>query len=162
MRKDITRSIALGALGIAMVAGATILSVPVPGFRLYFNLGEGIIYTVAILLGPRLGCICGGLGAALADLILGYPLWAPLTLLIKGLEGYAVGSLAPKGRIRALATGAAIMAGGYSLSAGLLYGWAAAPIELGTDIIQTGIGAAIALPLSTVLRHRILSKKLTD
>ncbi|EFC90251.1 protein of unknown function DUF1393 [Dethiosulfovibrio peptidovorans DSM 11002] len=157
-----TRKIVLGALTAAMVTGATMLSAPVPGFRLYFNLGEGIIYTVAILLGPRYGAVCGGLGAALADLILGYPLWAPLTLTIKGLEGYVVGRLAPSGKIRAILAGATVMAAGYSISAGFLYGWAAAPIELMTDIVQTGIGAAIALPLSATLKRRLQGTGLSN
>lgn len=150
-----TKNMVLAALSAAMVTGATMLSVPVPGFRLYFNLGEGIIYTVAILLGARHGAIVGGLGAALADLILGYPIWAPLTLFIKGLEGYVVGTLAPNGRIKAMTAGAAVMAAGYSISAGLLYGWAATPVELITDVIQTGMGMVIALPLSKLLESKL-------
>ena len=150
-----TNNMVLAALAAAMVTGATMLSVPVPGFRLYFNLGEGIIYTVAILWGAKHGAVAGGLGAALADLILGYPIWAPLTLLIKGLEGYVVGTLAPKGRIKAMIAGAAVMATGYSISAGLLYGWAASPVELLTDVVQTGMGIIIALPLSRLLESKL-------
>ncbi|WP_085544948.1 ECF transporter S component [Dethiosulfovibrio salsuginis] len=150
-----TKKTVLAALAAAMVTGATILSVPVPGFRLYFNLGEGIIYTVAILWGAKHGAVAGGLGAALADLILGYPIWAPITLLIKGLEGYVVGTLAPRGRLKAMIAGAAVMATGYTLSAGLLYGWAAAPVELVTDFVQTGVGIAIALPLSSLLESKL-------
>ena len=117
-----TRRIALGAALASLVSLATILHVPVPGFRLYFNLGEGVIYSIALLLGARYGAICGGLGAALADLLLGYPLWAPITLVIKGTEGFVVGKLAPKGRIIAILAGAAIMITGYSTTAGILYG----------------------------------------
>lgn len=155
MTNSRTKNMVLGALAAAMVTGATMLSVPVPGFRLYFNLGEGIIYTVAILWGAKHGAIAGGMGAALADLILGYPMWAPLTLVIKGLEGYVVGTLAPRGRVKAMAAGAAIMATGYTLSAGLLYGWAAAPVEFVTDLVQTGVGVAIALPLSSLLEKKL-------
>ncbi len=155
MTNSRTKNMVLGALAAAMVTGATMLSVPVPGFRLYFNLGEGIIYTVAILWGAKHGAIAGGMGAALADLILGYPMWAPLTLVIKGLEGYVVGALAPRGRVKAMAAGAAIMATGYTLSAGLLYGWAAAPVEFVTDLVQTGVGVAIALPLSSLLEKKL-------
>lgn len=67
MRDRRTKKLVLGALTAAMVTGATMLSVPVPGFRLYFNLGEGIIYTVAILLGGKIGAVAGGLGASLAE-----------------------------------------------------------------------------------------------
>lgn len=150
-----TRQIALGAALASLVSLATILHIPVPGFRLYFNLGEGVIYSIALLLGARYGGICGGLGAALADLLLGYPLWAPITLVIKGMEGFVVGKLAPKGRVIALLTGAAVMIAGYSSTAGILYGWKAAPVEMITDITQTGIGAAFALAFVPLLQRRL-------
>lgn len=155
MKDTRTRQVALGAALASLVALATMLHVPVPGFRLYFNLGEGVIYTIAILLGARYGGICGGLGAALADLLLGYPLWAPLTLIIKGTEGYVVGRLAGKNRLLALTVGAAIMIAGYSTTAGILYGWKAAPVELVTDLTQTGLGAAFALAFVPLIQRRL-------
>ena len=162
MKRLKAKKLALGALISAMVTLATILSVPVPGFRLYFNLGEGIIYTVAILMGPGYGAVCGGLGASMADLILGYPLWAPATLIIKGLEGYAVGKLAPRNRVLAMLAGAAIMTISYSTMAGILYGKAAMPVEFITDITQTGIGMIVALPLSNILKHRLKQANLLN
>lgn len=150
-----SRKVALGAVIASVVTVATMLHIPVPGFRLYFNLGEGVIYVIALTLGARYGALCGGLGAALADLILGYPLWAPLTLCIKGLEGYVVGNLAPKGKSVAIAAGAIVMIAGYTSAAGLLYGWKAAPVECVTDIIQTGMGAAFALLFTPILRRRL-------
>lgn len=150
-----SRKVALGAVIASVVTVATMLHIPVPGFRLYFNLGEGVIYVIALTLGARYGALCGGLGAALADLILGYPLWAPLTLCIKGLEGYVVGNLAPKGKSVAIAAGAIVMIAGYTSAAGLLYGWKAAPVEFVTDIIQTGMGTAFALLFTPILRRRL-------
>ncbi len=155
MDKNIAKRVALGAILAATVTLATMLHVPLPGLRIYFNLGEGVIYIIALLLGARFGGLCGGVGAALADMLLGYPLWAPLTLVIKGLEGYIVGRLAPRGRIMAIAAGAAVMIAGYTTSAGILYGWKVAPVELMTDIAQTGIGAAFALIMLPILEKRI-------
>jgi uncharacterized membrane protein len=151
------KNIALGALLSASITVATMLSIPVPGFRLYFNLGEGMIYTIALMLGPRFGGICAGIGAGMGDIILGYPLWAPFTLIIKGTEGYVVGRLRSKGRKRAILCGALVMMAGYSSVAGLLYGWKAAPVELVTDVIQTGMGAAFALILVPILEKRLSS-----
>lgn len=150
-----TRSIALGALLAATVTVATMLSIPVPGFRLYFNMGEGVIYLVALLLGGRYGAICGGIGASLGDLILGYPLWAPLTLLIKGAEGYLVGKVGRQNRFFAILVGAIVMIAGYTFCAGLMYGWRAAPVEFVTDLIQTGIGAIFALAFVPLLERRL-------
>lgn len=144
------RQVAFGGLLAACVTAATLLSIPLPGFRLYFNMGEGIIYTIALTRGPFYAAAAGGIGASLADLILGYPLWAPFTLVIKGLEGFLVGSLR-KNRLLALAVGMSVMISGYTTLAGLLYGWKAAPVEFITDVLQTGIGAGVALLLTKAL-----------
>lgn len=150
-----TRSIALGAILASAVTVSTMLSIPVPGFRLYFNLGEGIIYVVALMLGPVYGAACGGIGACLGDLVLGYPLWAPFTLVIKGTEGYVTGIIGRKHRKTAVLCGALVMITGYTTMAGFLYGWKAAPVELVTDVVQTGMGAAAAFILLPVLEKRI-------
>lgn len=146
------RQVALGGLFAACVTAATLLSIPLPGFRLYFNMGEGIIYTIALTKGPFYGAAAGGIGASLADLILGYPLWAPFTLVIKALEGFLVGSLR-KNRLIALAVGMSVMIAGYTSLAAFLYGWKAAPVEFMTDVLQTGIGAGIALLLTKALER---------
>lgn len=157
--QDTTRKVALGAMLAAAVALATMIHIPMPGMRIYFNLGEGVIYVIAILLGTRFGALSGGIGAALADLLLGYPLWAPLTLLIKGTEGAIVGLLAPRGRKTAILAGALAMIAGYTTGAGLLYGWKVAPIELVTDLVQTGIGGAFALLFAPLLEKRLSAFK---
>jgi len=87
------KEIALGALFAGLVAVATMIHVPMPGYRIYFNLGEGALYCIALLMGSKYGAICGGIGGALADIVLGYPLWAPFTFLIKGIEGFLVGKM---------------------------------------------------------------------
>jgi uncharacterized membrane protein len=144
------KQVALGGLLAACVTAATLLSIPLPGFRLYFNMGEGIIYTIALTKGPFYAAAAGSIGASLADLILGYPLWAPFTFVIKGLEGFLVGSLR-KNRLLALAVGMSVMIAGYTTLAGVLYGWKAAPVEFITDVLQTGIGAGVALLLTKAL-----------
>ena len=138
------KEVTLGALFAAIVAVATMIHIPVPGYRIYFNLGEGVIYCIALLMGPKYGAICGGIGGALADVVLGYPLWAPFTFVIKGAEGFLTGRFRQK-RKQAVLIGACVMVAGYTLAAGLLYGWKVAPIELLTDLAQAGVGAAIAL-----------------
>ena len=46
-----------------------------------------------IAFGPIVGCIAGGVGSVLADMITSFYICAPVTLAIKGVEGYAVGYL---------------------------------------------------------------------
>lgn len=153
------KKIALGGLLIAAVTGATMLSIPVPGFRLYFNFGEGIIYLAALLLGPMWGAVAGGIGASLADLLLGYPLWAPFTLLIKGAEGFIAGAAGKISPAVGIAAGAAVMIAGYTTMACILYGWAAAPVEFVTDVVQCGLGAALALFARRPLSKALLKKE---
>lgn len=87
-------SIAATAAFTALVTAATVMfSVYVPATRGYFNIGETMVYTTALLFGPYIGAFAGGVGSMLADLILGYPLYAPATLLIKAGEGAVVGVL---------------------------------------------------------------------
>lgn len=82
------------ALSTALVAVLTLaVQVYIPETRGYFNFGELGVYAVALLFGPRVGAIAGGVGSALADLLTGYSYYAPGTLAIKGLEGFVVGFL---------------------------------------------------------------------
>lgn len=59
----------------------------------YFNFGEIGVYISALLFGPTVGGVAGGLGSALADIFTGYFWYAPGTLVIKGSEGFIVGLL---------------------------------------------------------------------
>ncbi|MDH5782140.1 MAG: ECF transporter S component [Candidatus Bathyarchaeota archaeon] len=71
----------------------TIFSISVPQTRGFFNIGETMVYTTALLFGPFVGAFAGGVGSMLADLFLGYSHYAPATLVIKACEGAVVGVL---------------------------------------------------------------------
>jgi len=89
-------SIRLAATAIftALVTVATmVFSISVPQTRGFFNIGETMVYTSAFLFGPLVGSFSGGVGSALADILLNYPHYAPATLVIKACEGGVVGVL---------------------------------------------------------------------
>ena len=89
-----TFRIAITAIMTALVMVSTIvITLSVPATNGYFNVGEGIIYISAILFGPIVGGVAGGVGAAIADLVVA-PIYAPGTLIIKLIEGFIVGLLA--------------------------------------------------------------------
>lgn len=89
-----SRTVASTAVFTAFVAAATsVFSVYIPATTGYFNVGEIMVYTSALLMGPYVGAFAGGVGSMLSDLSLGYPYYAPGTLLIKGAEGFIVGYL---------------------------------------------------------------------
>ncbi|MEM2942464.1 MAG: ECF transporter S component [Candidatus Bathyarchaeia archaeon] len=89
-----TRQLSLVAVFTAVIAVATsFFTVSVPATKGYFNVGETAIYVCALLCGGLVGGLSAGIGSMIADLALGYTLFAPATLLIKGVEGAVVGYL---------------------------------------------------------------------
>ena len=69
----------------------TLISIPLPSGYGYVNLGDGGVFLCAMLLPGGLGALAAGVGAALADLILGWAIYAPVTLIIKGLTAFLAG-----------------------------------------------------------------------
>ncbi|MBI3840642.1 MAG: ECF transporter S component [Thaumarchaeota archaeon] len=88
-----TRSVASAAIFTAFVTAATaVFTVVIPATSGYFNIGEVMVYTTALLMGPYVGAFAGGLGSAISDAII-VPIYAPGTLIIKGTEGFIAGYL---------------------------------------------------------------------
>ncbi|SHI95856.1 ECF transporter S component [Lutispora thermophila] len=149
----------LGLFMALLIVATTVFRFPVPNFNLYFNLGEGIIYLVALMFGGPAGAVVGGVGSGLADVLGGYPVWAPITLLIKGTEGFIVGILSKKVKpYLAVMSGATFMILGYATAAGLLYGTGAVPVELAGDFVQVSVGGIIALLLHNRLEKHIIGR----
>ncbi len=150
---------AMAAVFAALTCVATLmLVVSIPATTGYFNVGETVIYTAALLFGPLVGGIAGGAGAAIADMI-GFVQFAPGTLIIKGVEGVLVGALHKKiqRRTRSLSLSAtvSVIIGGLEMIAGyflyeqlaLGYPFAVALGEVPFNILQMLVGLAIALPI---------------
>jgi uncharacterized membrane protein len=89
-----SRTLASTAIFTAFVAAATsVFTIYIPATTGYFNVGEIMVYTSALLMGPYVGAFAGGVGSMISDISLGYPYFAPGTLVIKGIEGFVVGYL---------------------------------------------------------------------
>lgn len=95
-----TTQLGIAAIFTALVCVATmIFTIYVPSTRGFFNIGETMVYTTALLFGPFVGALAGGVGSMFADVFLGYYYYAPATLVIKALEGGLVGFLSRKGHV---------------------------------------------------------------
>ncbi|MDV3293853.1 MAG: ECF transporter S component [Nitrososphaerales archaeon] len=124
-----TREVASAAVFTAFVAAATMaFSLSIPVTSGYFNIGEIMVYTAALLMGPYVGAFAGGVGSMISDLSLGFPSYAPGTLIIKGIEGFVVGYLGTRVLVnlsrsawRATSIGLAAVVGGLSSWLGLYY-----------------------------------------
>ena len=162
---QVTRLSLLIALTVVVTMAVRI---PVPRTGGYINLGDAVVYITALLFGPFYGLVAGGVGSSLADLLGGYGVFAPFTLIIKGLEGLLVGILAwpvfhrhsrPSPADLAL-TALAIVAGGAAMVLGyfvseafiLHLGVAAGASEVPGNIFQVVGGLVAALPVSLALR----------
>jgi uncharacterized membrane protein len=89
--------LSITAIFTSLVFIATVIfSIYVPLTEGFFNIGESMVYTTALLFGPLVGGFAGGVGSTLADFFLGYPHYAPATLIVKACEGVVVGVLAKR------------------------------------------------------------------
>lgn len=159
MSRSLLKEVVLTALFVALVAIATMaIKIPTGATQGYLNVGEAVIFCAALWFGPRTGAIAGGLGSALADVLTGYAVWAPWTLIIKGTEGLLVGLLAHRAFVRrqalsprtvgAMVAGAIWMVLGYYLaSVVVLQGFAPA---LAT-IPENGLQGLASVVLGAVL-----------
>lgn len=108
------RTVALYGVLAALTTAITYASyTPFSPTKGYFNLGESMVFFSALVFGWRAGAICGGIGSAAADILLGWGMYAPLTLVAKGAEGLIAGTI---GRMK----GGLAMSATIALLAGLL------------------------------------------
>ena len=158
------RSLVLTALFVALVALATmVINVPMVATQGFINVGDTLIFLSALLMGPRVGALAGGLGSALADLLLGYAHWAPWTLVIKSIEGLLVALLGYHAYrqdkrvgsrvVMALVLAALWMVFGYYLVGGFVVGFKPALASVPGNLIQ-GLGSVVlAIPLLHAFRN---------
>lgn len=151
------REAALTAVMTAAVAAVTmVISVPFPLTRGYFNFGDAVVMLAGLLFGARLGGFAGGIGSAMADVLSGYPYYAPLTLVIKGTEGFLTGVIGSNRKlsfkVAGVAAGAVTMLVGYFAVETPLYGMAAALAELVTiNSIQVISGAVVSIVMNQII-----------
>ncbi len=88
-----------GALAALSCAATLTVAVPTPTGG-YVNPGDAVVLLGAYVLGGGWGAAAGALGPALADLLGGYGIYAPATLVIKGLMALAAGKLYRRARGR--------------------------------------------------------------
>lgn len=132
------------------------------------HLGNVPLFVAAILFGKRTGMIAGGIGMGLFDLLSGWTLWAPFTLVIVGCMGFVVGAITEKRKnmgfiVLALIAACAIKIVGYYFAEVVIYGnWVVPFTSIPGNLIQIGVAAVITLiiikPLQAAAEHTILKK----
>ncbi len=154
--------VALLAILTAVVTVFTIvirIPSPVPGG--YAHLGDVAIVFVALTFGGFSGAVTAGFGTAIGDLI-AYPAFAPMSLLVHGLEGLAAGLIGRwvqdrpgQTAVRMVLAGLAaviVTTGGYFLGETIFIGVGPAVEEIPLNLAQSGAGAVIGPLLSLAVR----------
>ncbi|WP_353095788.1 ECF transporter S component [Tissierella praeacuta] len=152
--KTITRIAVLMALTTVMTM---VIHIPTIGTNGYLNLGDMVVFLGAMILGRKGGFLVGGLGSALADILLGYSHYAPITLVVKGIEGYIAGILldtkvGQKNPLIATVIGGVWMAFGYYFAEIFMYGAKAALASIPSNLMQGLLGAVTAVALYRLLK----------
>lgn len=165
--REKTTKVILAGLMMAMIVVATMLIViPSPFTTGYIHLGDAMIFLSVLILGWRYGAIAAGVGSALADLLVGYAVWAPWTLVIKGIMGAVMGLFIMKamqkpGRsilgVPVYQLIGMILAGmemviGYYIAEGVIYGnFVSAALGIPWNIVQFSVGTVLATILAAAL-----------
>ncbi|MDE5756252.1 MAG: ECF transporter S component, partial [Clostridia bacterium] len=138
--------------------------------------GDIPIFMSACLLGPIPTLVTGALGAKLGDVILGYTMYAPFTLVIKALEGVIAGILfaiiKKLVKIQLVQSilyclgnivGAMTMALGYFIAEGILLSedsWAGGILNFPFNILQGVISAVVATVMLYAFRLKSIFEKI--
>ncbi|MBY9011725.1 MAG: ECF transporter S component [Candidatus Lokiarchaeota archaeon] len=163
------------ALSISIIAIFTALNfvatywiqIPIPATGGYINVGDIAVMFTALLFGPIIGGIAGGLGSMISDIFSPYIIYFPATLIIKGLEGFLIGLISnPRGRfgrisyrdILAVIIGGILIPFGYFIYEAFILGFgiAIALVEMPGNFFQFITAAVFSIIFITASRKNIV------
>lgn len=158
--QDKTKKLVMTALLAALTCVATMLiKIPSP-MKGYLNLGDCVVLLAGWILSPGYGFLAAGLGSALADLMAGYVIYAPATVLIKGVMallafwGYKIFSKKWGSLVSGILSGIAaeiFMVLGYFVFEGFLYGFLPSLVNIPANGVQGAAGVVLGVVLLKVL-----------
>lgn len=163
-----TKNLVFAALLAAVTCVATlVIHIPSP-LNGYINLGDCFVLLSGWLLGPVYGFLAAGIGSALADLFLGYAVYAPATFVIKGLVAvmaYVMFRSLVKIKNKTLTyvisgiVAELVMVGGYYVFEGFMYGFIESAVNIAPNCVQAVAGIVCATILVAVVNKTGVMKK---
>lgn len=155
----------LTSMAIALVFIATLLlniRLPIAANGGLVHLGTAMLFIISILFGPKKGAIAGAVGMGLFDLVSGWTLWAPFTVVARGLQGYVVGKIAwSNGRngqssafniLGAVASVPFMLVVYYICEAVLFGSWIVPAASIPGNLVQNVVGLLVAIPVCAALK----------
>ncbi len=158
------KKLAFCALFAALACVSTcVIVIPLPYG--YANIGDVFVLMAGWCLGGIYGAMAGAVGSALADIVSGYAIYAPVTFLIKGLTAtlaWLIYTVCKKGvtkpaldfipRMLSAIVAEICMVAGYFLFECILYGFAGGVATLLGNGLQGAICVIGATALFTALK----------
>lgn len=160
-----TFNLILTSMSIALVFVATLLlniKLPITANGGLVHLGTAMLFIIAFVFGPKKAAIAGAVGMGLFDLVSGWTLWAPITIVARGLQGYLVGRIAwSNGRegnsvsfnILAAIVSIPLMLAVYYVGEAIIFGNFVVPAaSIPGNIVQNVVGILVAIPVAIALK----------
>jgi uncharacterized membrane protein len=155
-------------IALVFIAG-NIIKIPTVGGG-YLHMGDSMVFLSAVVLGKRRGAFAAAVGMALVDMVGGFYIWAPFTLIIKYFMAYIAAVVIRKGSEKKIVYGIGFVLGGIFMVIGyFIAGGVIAAIttngalktvivgafltsakDIVGNILQATFGIVFALPLSAV------------
>ena len=164
--KTTTQKIIFSSMLAALTCVATmVIKIPSP-LSGYLNLGDCIVLLSGWLMSPLYGFMAAAIGSALADILSGFMVYAPITFLIKGtmaltayygcrLVSKKAGGLFP--RILSGVAAEVFMILGYFVFEGILYGFEASAVNISMNAMQGAVGLMLGILLTRIFeKHKIM------
>ena len=139
----------------------------VPSHTGYTHVGDGFLYLTASLLPAPFAAAAGAIVAGLADLLSGYGIWAPGTVIIKVLTAFCFTSrrekLVNKRNVLGILPALVLCVGGYYLYEALITGNFTAPaLGIPGYLTQVALSSVVYLALGSALDRAGIKKKLGE
>lgn len=166
MKGNKTKLIVITALLTAVCACCTaFISIPMVGTGGYVHLGDAIIMISASILPFPFSLFVGAIGGVLGDLLVGAPVWAPFTFVVKALVVLFFTSKKSKiinsRNILAILPALAVTVVGYYFAEALIYSNYIAPFaSMIGNVIQIIASAVIYIILGVALDKTNLKSKI--
>ena len=162
-----TQKITMSALLAAIIFVATrFIQIPMPAVG-YVNLGDAFVILAGWMLPGGYGFLAAGIGSALADVLSGYVVYAPVTFAVKGLMAVLVWLIFKtfgKNKstvIKSIVAGLVaelVMIAGYLVYESFLYGFKTAILSVPFNGIQGAVGLVLGVVLVNALSKSKLFK----
>ena len=166
MKKNHTKLMCMSGIFSALVFVITAY-LHIPTYNGYVHCGDGFIFIAACILPMPYSIIVGVLGAMLADLLTGFVIWAPGSMIIKALLAILFtcksDKIITKRNLIMLLPAALISAVGYYFYEALITGsFIASLAGIPATLVQAAASSIVYVALGTAMDKYDVKKKLLE